>query len=155
MTYDSLTSTVTVTVADPTGFLENGRVYLHFGSYGTACLDTTTFKELWRRTDLPCRHYRGPGSSVFPWKETLILTMDGVDVQYLAALDKKTGAEVWRKPRDERSSWSTPLVVEVGGKLQAIVAATNRTRSYDPVTGDIIWEAGGLTPNAVRSGVTA
>ena len=142
--------------ASCTGFLEAGRVYLHFGSYGTACLDTTTFKEIWRRTDLPCRHYRGPGSSVFAWKDTIILTMDGVDVQYLAALDKKTGATVWKTDRntefndldpsgkptaegDYRKSYSTPILIETGGQTQLVSTGSRATVGYNPDTGKELW----------------
>jgi outer membrane protein assembly factor BamB len=144
--------------ASCTGFLEAGRVYLHFGSYGTACLDTTTFQEVWRRTDLPCRHYRGPGSSVFPWKDTIILTMDGVDVQYLAALDKKTGATVWKTDRntefddldasgkpaaegDYRKAYSTPILIEPGGQPQLVSTGSRATVGYDPDTGKERWRA--------------
>ena len=142
--------------ASPTGYLEKGRVFLHFGSYGTACLDTTSFKEIWRRTDLPCRHYRGPGSSIFPWKDTIILTMDGVDVQYLAALDKKTGATIWKTDRntefddldpsgkptaegDYRKSYSTPVLIETGGQIQLVSTGSRATAGYDPNTGKEIW----------------
>ena len=142
--------------ASSTGFLEAGRVYLHFGSYGTACLDTVTFKEIWRRTDLPCRHYRGPGSSVFPWKDTIILTMDGVDVQYLAALDKKTGATIWKTERntefddldaagqptaegDYRKAYSTPILIETGGQTQLVSTGSRATVGYNPDTGKEIW----------------
>jgi outer membrane protein assembly factor BamB len=142
--------------ASCTGFLEAGRVYVHFGSYGTACLDTASFKEIWRRTDLPCRHYRGPGSSVFPWKETIILTMDGVDVQYLAALDKKTGATVWKTDRntqfddldtggkpsadgDFRKAYSTPILIETGGITQLVSTGSRATVGYDPDTGKERW----------------
>ena len=142
--------------ASCTGFLEAGRVYLHFGSYGTACLDTTTFKEIWRRTDLPCRHYRGPGSSVFAWKDTIILTMDGVDVQYLAALDKKTGATVWKTDRntefndldpsgkptaegDYRKSYSTPILIETAGQSQLVSTGSRATVGYNPDTGKELW----------------
>jgi len=62
--------------ASPTCVLESGRVYVHFGSYGTACIDTKTFKVLWRRSDLPCRHLRGPGSSLILFEDLLILTME-------------------------------------------------------------------------------
>jgi outer membrane protein assembly factor BamB len=65
------------------------------------------------------------------------------------ALDALTGTEVWRKERDERQTWTTPLIVEAAGKVQAIVPASNRTRSYDAKTGDVIWEAGGLTGNVI------
>ena len=50
--------------ASPSPTIEPGRVYIHFGSYGTACLDTADGELVWERTDLPCRHYRGPGSSL-------------------------------------------------------------------------------------------
>ena len=142
--------------ASPTGWLEDGRVFLHFGSYGTACLATDDFRVLWKRTDLPCRHYRGPGSSLFNWKDTIILTMDGVDVQYLCALDKATGATRWRTDRntefddlgadgkpvdngDYRKSYTTPMLVEVDGKPQIVSSSSKATVAYDPGSGREIW----------------
>jgi outer membrane protein assembly factor BamB len=142
--------------ASPTGWLEDGRVFLHFGSYGTACLATDDFRLLWKRTDLPCRHYRGPGSSLFNWKDTIILTMDGVDVQYLCALDKATGATRWRTDRntefddlgadgkpvdngDYRKSYTTPVLVEVDGKPQIVSSSSKATVAYDPDNGREIW----------------
>lgn len=142
--------------ASPTGFLEEGRFYAHFGSYGTACIDTTTFREIWRRTDLPCRHYRGPGSSLFPWKNTIILTMDGVDVQYLAALDRESGKTVWKTDRntdwndldpsgkplaegDYRKAYSTPILIRPGGVPQLVSTGSKATVAYDPDTGRELW----------------
>ena len=109
------------------------------------------------RTDLPCRHYRGPGSSVILCEGLLILTMDGVDVQYVAALDKKTGQTVWKtdrtadwndldadgKPRSEgdlRKAYSTPLIIEFNGKTQMLTAAAKAAYSYDPLTGEELWK---------------
>ena len=80
--------------------IEPGRVYVHFGSYGTACLDTSTGKTIWKRDDMPCRHYRGPSSSVVLFENLAILTFDGADYQYVTALDKATGETVWRTDRD-------------------------------------------------------
>lgn len=142
--------------ASPTGWLEDGRVFLHFGSYGTACLATDDFRLLWKRTDLPCRHYRGPGSSLFNWKDTIILTMDGVDVQYLCALDKATGATRWRTDRntdfddlgadgkpvdngDYRKSYTTPMLIEVDGKPQIVSSSSKATVAYEPDSGREIW----------------
>lgn len=142
--------------ASPTGVLSGGKVFVHFGSYGTACIDTSTFKEIWRRTDLPCRHYRGPGSSLFDWKDTIILTMDGVDVQYLCALDKKTGATRWKTDRntvfndegadgkpqmegDLRKAYTTPMLITVAGKPQMVSTGSRATVAYDPDTGREIW----------------
>lgn len=142
--------------ASPTGVLSGGKVFVHFGSYGTACIDTVTFKEEWRRTDLPCRHYRGPGSSLFDWKDTIILTMDGVDVQYLAALEKKTGKTRWKTDRntefgdlgadgkpvmegDLRKGYTTPVLITVAGKPQLVSSGSKATAGYDPDTGKEIW----------------
>jgi outer membrane protein assembly factor BamB len=142
--------------ATPSPVIEPGRVYLHFGSYGTACLDTTDFHVLWKREDLPCRHYRGPASSPVLFEDLLILTMDGVDVQYLTALDKKTGKTVWKTNRsvawndenvpgqmardgDLRKAHSTPLVIKTQGQLQLLSAGAKAAYAYDPRTGQEIW----------------
>jgi len=143
--------------ASPSPVIEPGRVYVHFGSYGTACLDTATCKVLWKRTDLPCRHYRGPGSSPVLFNELLVVTMDGVDVQYLVALDKRTGKTVWKTDRttewndldddgrpfregDLRKAYSTPLIVRTGGQTQMISVGAKSAYSYDPATGREIWK---------------
>ena len=87
------------TYASPSCVLEHDAVYVHFGSYGTARLDPRTADVVWQRRDLPCRHYRGPGSSPIVWRNLLILTFDGIDQQYVAALDKRSGKTVWRTDR--------------------------------------------------------
>ena len=81
--------------ATPSPAISPGRVLVHFGSFGTACLDTATGQVLWKRDDLPCRHYRGPSSSPVLFENLVILTMDGADLQYHVALDKQTGRPVW------------------------------------------------------------
>jgi outer membrane protein assembly factor BamB len=142
--------------ASPSPAIEPGRVYVHFGSYGTACLDTTTGEVLWKREDLTCRHYRGPGSSAILYRDLLILTYDGVDVQYVAALDKRTGKTVWRSDRtiewkdldengqpkregDFRKGFATPLVIAVNGKDQLISPASSMLFAYEPDTGKELW----------------
>ena len=78
-----------------------------------AALDTKTGAVLWKRSDLPCRHYRGPGSSLVLFENLLILTMDGVDIQYLVALDKETGRTVWKT--DRTAEWND---LDADGKPQ-------------------------------------
>ena len=142
--------------ATPSPVIESGKVYLHFGSYGTACLDTSSLKVLWQREDLPCRHYRGPASSPILFENLLILSMDGVDVQYLVALDKQTGKTVWKTDRsvawndenvpgqmardgDLRKAHSTPLVVNAAGRLQLLTVGAKAAYAYDPRTGSELW----------------
>ena len=142
--------------ATPSPAIEPGRVYVHFGRFGTACLDTQTGKALWQRDDIQCRHYRGPSSSVILFQNLLILTMDGVDVQYLIALDKATGHTVWKTDRsvawndenvpgpmardgDLRKAHSTPLIVRVAGKPQLLSGGAKAAYGYEPLTGKELW----------------
>ena len=137
--------------------LDADRVYVHFGSYGTAALDRTSGKIVWQRRDLPCRHFRGPGSSVVLHKDLLILTMDGIDVQYLAALDRKTGKTVWKTDRstdfgdveaggkirgdgDYRKAYSTPNFVQLNGRTQLVSPGAKACYGYDADTGEELWK---------------
>jgi outer membrane protein assembly factor BamB len=134
--------------ASPSPVIEEGRVYLHFGSYGTVCLDTKTFKRIWERKDIECDHWRGPGSSPILYKDLLILTYDGYDVQFVTALDKATGKTVWKTDRthdfktqdgDQKKGYSTPAIFEIAGKAQLISIAARGVHSLDPSTGKPIW----------------
>src|SRR5579871_47861 len=134
--------------ASPTPAIETGRVYVHFGTYGTACLDTTTGKILWTRQDFPCDHFRGPGSSPVLFEDLLFVNFDGVDQQYVVALDKTTGKTVWKKDRridygtdnpDQKKAYGTPVVLEIGGKPQLISPSAGATIAYEPRTGAEIW----------------
>lgn len=135
--------------ASPTPVIEGDRVYVHFGSYGTACLDRATCDVIWERRDLPCNHWRGPGSSPIIFENLLIVHYDGYDYQYIAALNKHTGETVWKKDReitfvsndgDLRKAFSTPLVIEAAGKTQLISTCANGALSYDPRSGDVFWK---------------
>src|SRR6185312_13964218 len=90
--------------ASPTPAIEEGRVYAHFGSHGTWCIDTATGKPLWERRDLKCNHFRGPGSSPVIYKNLLVMIFDGFDYQYVIALDKSNGQTVWKKDRNTKYS---------------------------------------------------
>ena len=142
--------------ATPTPLLEKGKVYVHFGSPFTACLDAATGKALWQREDLHCRHYRGPSSSVVSFENLIVLTFDGADQQYLVALDKATGKTVWQTKRsvawndenvpgqmardgDQRKGHGTPLVVSVKGKPLLLSAGAKAAYGYNPRTGQEIW----------------
>jgi outer membrane protein assembly factor BamB len=149
--------------ATPSPAIEHGRVYVHFGSYGTACLDTATGNVLWQRDDLPCRHYRGPSSSLVLFDNLVILTFDGADQQYVTALDKYSGKTIWRTDRDVewndqdvtgkspeaaqrardgdmRKAHSTPLVITTpAGRPQLLSGGAKAAFGYDPHTGKEQW----------------
>lgn len=134
--------------ASPTPALEAGRAYVHFGSLGTWAIDTATGKPLWERRDLKCIHFRGPGSSPVIYKNLIILIFDGYDVQYVAALNKDTGATVWKTDRninyksddgDIKKAYATARVLEVGGQPQLVCPSAECTIAYDPMTGKELW----------------
>jgi outer membrane protein assembly factor BamB len=146
--------------ASSTPVVEEGRVYVHFGSTGTACLDTATGKPLWERRDLPCNHFRGPGSSPILVGKLLILTFDGFDLNYLAALDKATGKTVWKQDRnipyktadgDFHKAYSTPAVLTLDGLTQLISPAAQATTAHDAATGKELWRVthGGMNEAAL------
>ena len=136
--------------ATPTPCIERGFVYVHFGRYGTACLNSKTGEIKWTRTDLECTHVQGPASSPFLYKDLLILHLEGRDVQLIVALDKKTGNKVWETHRTGeyyeplvppgRSAYITPIIVNVKGRDQLISNGSAVCNAYDPETGEEIWE---------------
>lgn len=123
--------------ASPTPIIEDGRVYVHFGSHGTACVSTKG-EVLWR-TKLTYYHRHGPGGSPALYKDLLIISCDGYDIQYVVALDKRTGAVRWKSPREGYQAYSTPSTITVDGRDQIISPGAYRAVAYDPATGEEIW----------------
>jgi len=135
------------TYASPTPVVAGGRVYVHFGRYGTACLDGRTGEVLWRNDELVIEHQGGPGSSPVLFEDLLIVTCDGADLQFLAALDTATGEILWKTNRSApfrtnpitHRAFSTPLIVEYDGDWQLISPGADQVHAYDPRTGDELW----------------
>jgi outer membrane protein assembly factor BamB len=135
--------------ASPTPVVEAGRVYVHFGSPGTACLDTANGRTLWARRDLPCNHWRGAGSSPVLYKDLLFINFDGYDTQYVVALDKHTGRTRWKQDRhidygtdngDLKKAFGTPAILHVAGHAELVSPAAVATIAYDPDTGRELWK---------------
>lgn len=129
-------------------------VYAFFGSRGMYCFDLQGNlrweKDLGR---MKVKLGFGEGATPALKDNTIVVNWDHEGDDFVVALDKRSGAELWRQPRSEGTSWSTPLIVEHGGKSQVITCATNRIRSYDLATGEQVWEHEGLTNNAIPSPV--
>lgn len=125
-------------------------VYAWFGSRGLHCLDMEGnikwSKDLGR---MRTRNSFGEGSSPALSGDIIVVNWDHEDTDFVAAFNKADGKELWRQPREEETTWTTPLIVEHDGKKQLIVCATKRIRSYELETGREIWSCGGLTGNVV------
>lgn len=144
------------TYASPTPAIEAGRVYVTFGSPGTACLDTKTGEVLWQRRDIECNHFRGAGSSPILWRDLVLLNFDGSDHQFLMAFDKATGKTVWTTKRsidfrdldangqpelegDFRKAYSTGQIAEIDGQPVLLSQGAKAFYAYEPATGSELW----------------
>jgi len=130
-------------------------VWTNFGSRGLHCFDMDGnlkwSKDLGRMNTIMGF---GEGGSLALAGDAVIVVRDHEGESFIAALNKKTGEIIWRKDRDEATSWATPLPIEVSGKIQVVTSATNLIRSYDLETGDIVWQCSGQTRNVIPSPVT-
>ena len=126
------------------------RIYVNFGSRGVHCLDMAG-ELVWSKSlgAMRTRRQYGEGSSPAVAGDRLIVTWDHEGDSFLVVFDKRTGEELWRQPRDEVTSWSTPIVVEVDGRAQVVVNATTASRGYDLQSGDVIWSLSGMTVNCI------
>jgi outer membrane protein assembly factor BamB len=148
--------------ASPTPVAEPGRVYVTFGSPGTASIDAAHGKVIWERRDIECNHYRGAGSSPIIFGKLLIMHFDGSDRQFVMALDKDTGKTIWRTDRsvdfrdlgsdgkpqaegDFRKAFATPAIVTVNGKAVLVSVGSKAAYGYDPLTGRELWRLEELT----------
>jgi outer membrane protein assembly factor BamB len=137
--------------ASPTPVVDDERVYVFFGMHGVACLDLASGKVLWKNTELKHDHDKnGPGSSPILHGDLLVLTCDGTEVQFLCALDKRTGKLRWKADRSNRAelaaknfhlrkAYHTPEIIRVNGRDQLISMGAFRVCGYDPDNGRELW----------------
>ena len=137
------------TYATPTPCIEKGFVYVNYGNAGTACINTSNGSVVWKNSDFKCKFVQGPASSPVLYKNLLILHYEGVDVQYLVALDKSNGKLRWKsdrpadpyKPLPEigKKAYTTPLILNVKGRDLLISNGSAVCIAYDPESGKEIW----------------
>ncbi|MFL5341512.1 MAG: PQQ-binding-like beta-propeller repeat protein [Gemmataceae bacterium] len=146
----------TASLASASPITDGEHVFACLGSYGLYCLDFEG-NLVWKKDlgEMYTKHGHGEGSSPALHGDTLVVNCDQEEQSFLIALDKNTGKQRWRVSRPEDTSWATPIVVEVGGRAQVVVPGTNRVRGYDVISGDVVWECGGLSSNIVASPVAA
>jgi len=124
--------------ASPTPVLEDDRVYLHFGAFGTACI-TESGRIVWKTHLKYDNGQHGPGGSPVLYGDLLIVSCDGRDTQYIVALDKRTGKIQWKSQRRGYQAYTTPLIVRLPQGDQIVSPGAFRATAYDPRTGEEIW----------------
>jgi len=131
-------------------------VYAHFGSRGLYALDFDG-NIVWSREfgRMQSKHAHGEGSSPALRNEIIVVNWDHEGQSFVEAMAAETGRTLWKQERNEVTSWASPLIVEHEGRHQVVIAGTARIRSYDLLTGDVIWTCGGLSANIVATPVAA
>lgn len=146
----------TASLASQSPVTDGRRVYVNLGSQGVHCVDFAG-NIVWSR-DLGKMypvHGHGEGSSPALFGQTLLVNWDHERDSFLVAFDIATGEERWRVPRDEVTSWASPLIVTQEGRQQVVVSGTQRVRAYRIENGELLWECGGLSSNIVATPVAA
>ena len=134
--------------ASPSPIVKEGRLYAHFGSFGSACLDTRSGSVLWRNEELHIQHENGPGSTPVLWKDRLMVHFDGSDVQFIVALSTETGKVLWRSERSgemdprpqQKKAYGTPLLVETASGPVVVSGAADWVYGYAPDSGKELWK---------------
>jgi len=136
--------------ASPSPVLSERRLFVHFGTFGTACLDAESGSVLWKNQDsnLQIHHENGPGSTPIIWNELLIFHLDGTDKQSVVALDQQTGKLIWQTPRSgklkenpqTKKAYSTPVIAETEKGPVLISTGADWVYGYDPKSGKELWK---------------
>jgi len=128
-------------------------VFADFGSRGLYAYDLAG-NQVWKLRLGEMEHLGfGEGSTPALRGDTLVVQHDHQGPSFLVALDKSTGRELWRRERDEPSSWSSPLIVDVDGRAQVVASGARKVRGHDLASGELLWEWSGLTPNVIPTPV--
>lgn len=140
----------TNTFASASAVTDGELLIAFFGSRGVFCYDLKG-KLLWERDlgDQQTRSAFGEGSTPALYQNTLIVPWDHEGESFVAALDAKTGKDLWKIPRDEATTWATPVVAEHEGAAQVILNGSTKVRSYDVKSGELLWECGGQATNPI------
>src|SRR5262249_18831871 len=131
--------------ASETPVTDGERLYAYFGNVGLFCFDMNG-KLLWSQKwpAVNTRYGWGTASSPVLYEGRILIVNDNDDRSFLAALDKKTGQQIWRVEREEGSNWATPYIWKNGRRTEIVTAGTKKIRSYD-LDGKPLWELGGMS----------
>jgi len=133
------------TYASETPVTDGQRVYAYFGSAGLFCYDFDGVL-LWSKRfgSFKIRYNWGTAASPVLYKDRLYIVNDNEEQSFIVAMDKKTGEQIWRIDRDEKSNWATPYIWENKQRTEIITSGTDKIRSYS-LDGELLWELGGAS----------
>jgi len=137
--------------ASETPVTDGERVYAYFGNVGLFCYDFNG-NLLWSKKwdAFKTRYSWGTAASPVLYQDRLYIVNDNDQQSFLVALDKKTGEQVWRVDRAEKTNWATPCIWENDQRTELVTSGTGKVRSYD-LAGKPLWELAGTTTIAIPS----
>ncbi len=145
----------TASLASPSPVSDGELIFAHLGSYGTYAIDAKSGEILWKRSfgQMHTKHGHGEGASRL-WTAIRSSSI-GIMKRVLSWSHwiQRLERDLWRQPRKEDTSWSSPIIVSCDGKKQVIVCGTNRVRGYDLSNGQVMWDCGGMSSNIVATPV--
>ncbi|MCP4710283.1 MAG: PQQ-binding-like beta-propeller repeat protein [Planctomycetes bacterium] len=131
-------------------------IWINYGSHGIYCYDFDG-NQIWTRNlgQVTTLYGHGESSSPAIIGDAMIVVMDQEPKgSFIIAVNKLTGETLWKKDRDETTTWATPLGVEIDGRQHVVVLGIKFTRCYDVKTGEVLWQCGGQTLAAVPTPVS-
>lgn len=133
------------TYGSETPVTDGERVYALFGNVGLFAF-TPEGAEAWARQISPRKTRAGWGTAASPvlYRGHLFILNDNEEHSELIALDAKTGKDLWRVDRDEKSNWATPFIWESGSRTELVTCGTRAVRSYD-LEGKLLWSFRGMS----------
>lgn len=145
---------VSASLASASPIVDDTYVFAMFGSHGLYCLDLEG-NVVWQKHlgVMHSKHGHGEGASPTLYGDSLIVNWDHEGQSFVVALNRHDGTEIWKREREEVTSWSSPIVIDVDNHPQVIVCGTEKVRGYDLRSGKTIWECGGLSANIVATPV--
>ena len=144
------------TAASNTAAWDGERILVNFANSDAVfltCLDVEG-KQLWQREICKYVEHQGYGSSPLLYQSLVIVNGDNKNGGALVALDRKSGEEVWRRPRPTKPNYPSPVVLRIAGRDQLVMTGCDLVTSLDPLTGNTLWEVEGATTECVTSTVT-
>jgi outer membrane protein assembly factor BamB len=142
--------------ASSTAACDGSRLYINFlngGAVYTSALDLNG-KLLWQHKVCDFVTHQGFGSSPVLYESLVIVSADNRGGGVIAALNRETGDQVWSQPRPKIPNYTTPAIVQAGGRTQVVLAGCNLISSFDPANGKKLWELEGSTEECVVTPVT-
>jgi outer membrane protein assembly factor BamB len=144
------------TAASGTVACDGESIFINFANNGAVDVTAISLEGTQRWQTKICDYviHQGYGASPAVYQSLVIASADSHAGGVIAALDRKTGAIVWKRDRPKEPNYTSPIILNVAGRDQLLLTGCNLFSSFDPLSGKTLWETKGATTECVTSTVT-